>query len=198
MKKLNALLKKVDLFEKLAKYSDRKSFLEAIAQDQSTWGPEPFYPNLGGGSETGQAAPPPSPPEERYLDMDEYDKTHPKKSYAPTIPDNVVYNQLKGVNQQIKDIENRDFFSTMDPAQNQKDKEQLLVLQKRKQGLVAKLSDMMKKELASIDTQLKDIKMRSPQSATGFQDTADQAKIVALQKRKQELQEKLYTGKGLV
>jgi len=54
MKKLNSLLNKVALFEKLAQYGDRKSFLESMAQDtRSTWDPEPFYPNLGGRIETG-------------------------------------------------------------------------------------------------------------------------------------------------
>jgi len=36
MKNLNALLKKVELFERLAVYGDRRSFLEALAQ-QTDW-----------------------------------------------------------------------------------------------------------------------------------------------------------------
>jgi hypothetical protein len=37
MKKIDALLKKVELFERLAVYGDRKSFLQALAQQPTNW-----------------------------------------------------------------------------------------------------------------------------------------------------------------
>lgn len=46
MSKINSLLKKTELFEKLALYGDRKSFLESIAQQSSE---APVGPSLEGG-----------------------------------------------------------------------------------------------------------------------------------------------------
>jgi hypothetical protein len=37
MKNLNALLKKVELFERLSVYGDKRSFLQALAQQADTW-----------------------------------------------------------------------------------------------------------------------------------------------------------------
>jgi hypothetical protein len=37
MKKFDTLFKKVELFERLAVYGDRKSFLQALAQDATSW-----------------------------------------------------------------------------------------------------------------------------------------------------------------
>lgn len=58
MKKFDELFKKVELFERLAVYGDRKSFLQALAQDATTW--EEEARREGDVPETHEI-PPPSP-----------------------------------------------------------------------------------------------------------------------------------------
>lgn len=246
MKKLNSLLNKVALFEKLAVYGDRKSFLESLAQEavdptsvvnqtvnsvdmDLLDGLKDLSDATDVDSNTAEllkplanmAYSPSTTPKsiESYLGsilsqipkgatvygqvVSLYNKARSyskpvARNTSPVIPDNVYYNQLKGVNQQIRDIENRDPMSAMDPVQNKADKENLLALQKRRQALVAKVSEMFKRELNSIDTQLNDLNNRSPESVTEFQNATDKSKMLALQTRKKELQEKLYSGKGLI
>lgn len=64
MKNFNALLKKVELFERLATYGDRKAFLQAIAQEIETF-PAPSSSGINApyvpGTEPGTAPASPAP-----------------------------------------------------------------------------------------------------------------------------------------
>jgi hypothetical protein len=80
MKKINSLLQKVELFERLAVYGDRKSFLEALSQQ--TWGDvsrqEGFAPES-----PGIPAPPPEAPP---VPVDSLPKAKPAPTAQPVSP----------------------------------------------------------------------------------------------------------------
>jgi hypothetical protein len=61
MKKIDALLKKVELFERIAVYGDRKSFLEALAQNFESF-PPPSGQGINAPYVPGTAPVPPPPP----------------------------------------------------------------------------------------------------------------------------------------
>lgn len=58
MKKFDTLFKKVELFERLAVYGDRKSFLQALAQDVTSWEDEA---RREGDAPEDHTIPPPAP-----------------------------------------------------------------------------------------------------------------------------------------
>jgi hypothetical protein len=75
MKKIDALLKKVELFERLAVYGDRKSFLQALAQQPTNWSD---VARQEGDLKEDHSIPPPRPiPEVNVEDL---------KSSIPTVP----------------------------------------------------------------------------------------------------------------
>jgi hypothetical protein len=105
MKKIDTLLKKVEVFERLAVYGDRKSFLQALAQDVQTFPPTssqfinaPYVPGTEppvSGKNPEEAAAPPAADNTMYMPQDQI------KGHRPAQYDARVHAVQSFINKQL-------------------------------------------------------------------------------------------------